>query len=73
MQSYAQAHGFFERLMLGFAGFGKQVAKAYYWDLRTLEAMNERESVAQLLDEVRTRDDLKNTEGYRLIQENYAL
>lgn len=73
MQSYSKAHGFFERLMLGFAGFDKQIAKAYYWDLRTLEAMNESESVNQLLDEVRTRDDLKETEGYRLIEENYAL
>jgi len=73
MQSYAQAHGFFERLMLGFAGFRDEVAQAYYWDLRTLESMNESDSVNQLLDEVRTRDDLKDTKGYRLIEENYAL
>jgi TolA-binding protein len=73
MQSYAQAHGFFERLMLGFGGFREQVALAYYWDLKTLEAMNESESVSQLLSEVRTRDDLKDTKGYRLIEENYAL
>ncbi|PXA04724.1 hypothetical protein DDZ13_06010 [Coraliomargarita sinensis] len=73
MQSYAQAHGFFERLMLGFAGFRDEVALAYYWDLKTLESMNESESVNQLLSEVRTRDDLKDTKGYRLIEENYAL
>ncbi|HKK18685.1 MAG TPA: tetratricopeptide repeat protein [Opitutales bacterium] len=73
MQSYAQAHGFFERLMLGFAGFRNEVALAYYWDLRTLESMNESESVNQLLTEVRGRDDLKDTKGYRLIEENYAL
>jgi TolA-binding protein len=73
MQNYAQAHGFFERIMLGFGGFQNEVAMAYYWDLKTLEAMNESESVNQLLTEIRTREDLKDTEGYRLIEENYAL
>jgi hypothetical protein len=59
--------------MLGFGGFQNEVAMAYYWDLKTLEAMNESESVNQLLTEIRTREDLKDTEGYRLIEENYAL
>lgn len=73
LQNYAQAHGFFERIMLAFGGFQNEVAMAYYWDLRTLEAMNEPESVSKLLTEIRTRDDLKETEGFRLINENYAL
>lgn len=73
MQKYPQAHGFFERIMLGFGGFRDEVALAYYWDLKTLEAMNETESVNQLLAELRTREDLKETAGYRLIEENYAL
>lgn len=71
--SYGEAHGFFERIMLGFGGFLDQVAMAYYWDLKTLEEMNEKESMNQLLAELRTREDLKETEGYRLIQEQYAL
>ncbi len=71
--NYGQAHGFFERLMLGFGGFREEVALAYYWDLKTLESMNETESVNQLLAEIRTRSDLEGTEGYRLIKENYAL
>lgn len=71
--SYAEAHGFFERLMLGFGGFLDQVAMAYYWDIKTLEAMNADQDVKKLLAEVRTREDLKETEGYRLIEENYAL
>ncbi len=73
MERYGEAHGFFERLMLGFGGFHEQVALAFYWDLKTLEAMNESESVNQLLTELRKREDLMETEGYRLIQENYAL
>lgn len=73
LQNYAQAHGFFERIMLGFGGFRDEVALAYYWDLKTLEAMNESTSVNQLLTEIRTREDLKGTEGYRLIEQNYAL
>ncbi|MFO8026091.1 MAG: tetratricopeptide repeat protein, partial [Opitutales bacterium] len=73
MQNYGKAHGFFERIMLGFGGFQDVVALAYYWDLKTLEAMDESESVEELLSEIRTRDDLKETEGYRLIEENYAL
>lgn len=73
MENYGKAHGFFERLMLGFSGFQDEVALAYYWDLKTLESMNESESVDQLLTEIRTRDDLKETKGYRLIEENYAL
>ena len=73
MKKYAQAHGFFERIMLAFGGFPDEVAMAYYWDLKTLEAMNESESVKKLLAEIRTRQDLKETAGYRLIDENYAL
>lgn len=73
LKNYAQAHGFFERIMLAFGGFRDEVAMAYYWDLKTLEAMNETESFNQLLTEVRTRDDLEGTEGFRLIRENYAL
>jgi len=73
MGRFAEAHGFFERLMLGFGGFRDEVALAYYWDLKALESMNETESVNQLKEEIRSRDDLKGTQGYRLIEENYAL
>ena len=35
--------------------------------------MNETESLKKLIQEIGTREDLKETEGYRLIEENYAL
>lgn len=73
LDRFAEAHGFFERLMLGFGGFSDEVALAYYWDLKALESMKETESVNQLKEEIRSRDDLKGTKGYRLIEENYAL
>ena len=70
---FEEAHGFFERLMIGFGSFHEQVALAYFWDLKTLQAMNETESMLQLLASFREREDLSGTEGYRLIKENYAL
>ena len=59
--------------LLGFGGFRDEVALAYFWDLKALESMKETESVNQLKEEIRSRDDLKETQGYRLIEENYAL
>lgn len=70
---FAEAHGFFERLILGFAGFRDEVALAYLWDIKTLEKMGEPDSIEQLLTELRLREDLKDTKGYQKIQESYEL
>lgn len=69
----AEAHGFFERLIVAYGGFKNHVALAYYWDLVTLERMGERQSFQQLMEEIRTRKDLVETEGFQKIKEQYEL
>ncbi|HAV13616.1 MAG TPA: hypothetical protein DCX06_09045 [Opitutae bacterium] len=69
-----EAHGFFERLIVAYGGYAETVSWAYYYDMLTLEAMNETESVRQLVEEYKTRSAvLSNTEAYPLIDEKYAL
>ncbi len=70
----AEAHGFFERLIVAYGGYTETVSWAYYYDLLTLKEMGENESVQQLLEEYRTRIAiLKKTEAYPLINETFTL
>jgi len=70
----AEAHGFFERLIVAYGGYAETVAWAYYYDMLTLEAMNETESVRQLIEEYKTRlAVLSKTEAHAQIQEKYEL
>ncbi len=70
----SEAHGFFERLIVAYGGYAETVSWAYYYDLLTLEAMNETESVQQLLEEYKTRSKvLSQTEAYPLVEKKYAL
>lgn len=69
-----EAHGFFERLIVAYGGYSETVSWAYYYDMLTLEEMNQEESVRQLVDEYKTRSAvLSKTEAYPLIKERYAL
>lgn len=69
-----KAHGFFERLIVAYGGFENEVAWAYYYDMLTLEDMNETESLDQLIAEYKTRVDvLSKTEAHALIEEKYEL
>ncbi|WP_269524488.1 tetratricopeptide repeat protein [Coraliomargarita parva] len=73
-QQWAEAHGFFERLIVAYGGYAETVSWAYYYDLLTLEQMGETESVQQLLEEYKTRASvLSQTQAYELIKEKYAL
>lgn len=70
----AEAHGFFERLIVAYGGYAETVSWAYYYDLLTLKEMGDTENVQMLLDEYRTRlAILEKTEAYPLIDENFAL
>ncbi|MGB0257192.1 MAG: tetratricopeptide repeat protein, partial [Coraliomargarita sp.] len=70
----AEAHGFFERLIVAYGGYLETVSWAYYYDLLTLKEMGESESVQQLLEEYRTRlSVLEKTEAYPLINETFTL
>jgi TolA-binding protein len=70
----SEAHGFFERLIVAYGGFAEPVSWAYYYDMLTLEDMNERESLQQLIEEFKTRTaTLSETEAYALIDEKYEL
>lgn len=70
----AEAHGFFERLIVAYGGYPEVVSWAYYYDMLTLKELGETESVQQLLEEYRTRlSILKNTEAYPLIDETFTL
>jgi TolA-binding protein len=69
-----EAHGFFERLIVAYGGYAETVSWAYYYDLLTLEELNEQEAVQQLIEEYRTRESvLSTTEAYPLIKEKYEL
>ncbi len=70
----AEAHGFFERLIVAYGGYAETVSWAYCYDLLTLQEMGETESVQQLLEEYRTRlSILQQTEAYLLIDETFTL
>lgn len=69
-----EAHGFFERLIVAYGGYAETVSWAYYYDMLTLEDMNEKESVRQLVEEYKTRSAvLSKTEAYPLVEEKYEL
>ncbi|MDP0497674.1 MAG: tetratricopeptide repeat protein [Verrucomicrobiota bacterium JB024] len=72
--AWAEAHGFFERLIVAYGGYAETVSWAYYYDLLTLEQMGETQSVRQLLAEYKTRlSVLSQTTAYPLIKEKYDL
>ncbi len=69
-----EAHGFFERLIVAYGGYAQTVSWAYYYDMLTLDDMNEKENLQLLIDEYKTRSAvLSKTEAYPLIQEKYGL
>lgn len=73
-EQWREAHGFFERLIVAYGGYLETVAWAYYYDLKTLEALNEAESVELLLAEYRTRiAALRETEAHQRIVDAYDL
>ena len=73
-EQWQEAHGFFERLIVAYGGYFETVSWAYYYDLRALEALDETESMQQLLAEYRSRiDAFRGTEAYERIEEAYDL
>ncbi|WP_269525290.1 tetratricopeptide repeat protein [Coraliomargarita parva] len=70
---YAEAHGFYERLILGYPFFHEVVALAFYKDIKTLVAMGETESARSVLKAYTETPDLQDTRGSKLIEEEIQL
>ncbi|WP_169305282.1 tetratricopeptide repeat protein [Coraliomargarita akajimensis] len=72
-ERWAEAHAFFERLMVAYSGFDEELAWAYYYDLTALSKMGKRESMDALLAEYgRLEEQLKSTEASERMREVYA-
>lgn len=68
---YAEAHGFFERIMLGYPGFPELMATAYYEDLKVLQKMGETGSVQTVLEAFKATPGLETTEAAKLIRKEF--
>jgi hypothetical protein len=68
---YAEAHGFFERIMLGYPGFPELMATAYYEDLKVLQKMGEAASVQTVLEAFKATPGLEATDAANLIRKEF--
>ncbi len=60
---YAEAHGFYERIILGYPSFKEILALAFYEDIKVLVAMNEMESARTVYEAYKETPGLEGTEG----------
>lgn len=70
-EQYAEAHGFYERIILGYPGFSEVLAMAFYEDIRVLKLMGETESVQTVYDAFKLTPNLEDTEGALLIGKEF--
>ena len=70
-EKYAEAHGFFERIILGYPGFSEELAMAFYEDMQVLKLMNEPTSVQMTYDAFKLTPGLEDTEGAALIGKEF--
>jgi tetratricopeptide (TPR) repeat protein len=68
---YAEAHGFFERIMLGYPGFNELLGTAYYEDILALKKMGEPESVKTVYEAFKMTPGLEDTEAAALIRKEF--
>ena len=68
---HAEAHGFFERVMLGYPGFPAELAMAYYEDIQVLKLMGETASVQMVYEAFKLTPGLEDTEGAALIGKEF--
>lgn len=68
---YAEAHGFFERIILGYPGFHEELAMAFYEDIQVLKLMGETASVQMTYDAYKLTPGLEDTEGAALIGKEF--
>lgn len=70
-EKYAEAHGFFERIILGYPGFSEVLAMAFYEDIQVLKLMGETTSVQMVYDAFKLTPSLEGTEGAELIGKEF--
>ncbi|MDC0497335.1 tetratricopeptide repeat protein, partial [bacterium] len=66
-----EAHGFFERIMLGYPGFNELLAIAYYEDIKVLKSMGEMESAKTVFEAFKMTPGLDETETADLIRKEF--
>jgi TolA-binding protein len=70
-EKYAEAHGFFERIILGYPGFSEELAMAFYEDIQVLKLMGESASVQMVYDAFKLTPGLEGTQGALLIGKEF--
>jgi tetratricopeptide (TPR) repeat protein len=70
-EEYAKAHGFYERIILGYPGFQEELAMAFYEDIQVLKLMGEAESVQMVYEAFKLTPGLEDTEGAVLIGKEF--
>ena len=68
---FAEAHGFFERIMLGYPGFNELLAVAYYEDIKVLKQMGEMASAKTVYEAFQMTPGLDETETADLIRKEF--
>lgn len=70
-EKYSEAHGFFERIMLGYPGFSELLAQGYYEDIQVLKKMGHADSVQTVYEAFKLTPGLKNTIAGALIRKEF--
>ena len=70
-EKYAEAHGFYERIILGYPGFSEELAMAFYEDIQVLKLMNEPTSVQMVYEAFKLTPGLEDTKGAALIGKEF--
>jgi TolA-binding protein len=70
-EEYAEAHGFYERIILGYPGFTEALAMAFYEDIRVLNQMGEANSVQTVYEAFKLTPGLEDTTGAQLIAKEF--
>lgn len=68
---FPEAHGFFERIMLGYPGFNQLLATAYYEDIIVLKKMGETESAQTVYEAFQLTPGLDETEMAKRIRKEF--
>ncbi len=68
---FSEAHGFFERIMLGYPGFNELLATAYYEDILVLKQMGELASAQRVYEAFRITPGLEETEAAARIRKEF--
>ncbi len=68
---FSEAHGFFERIMLGYPGFNELLGTAYYEDILVLKKMGELASAQTVYEAFKMTPGLEETEAAALIRKEF--